>query len=166
MPRPKGSKNKKTLEREKLIAEGKIKEVPKKQKKIKKIVNNTSLDEHIKQLSTKKEKTVLPKYALKLTDWLYITCDRHCWMIKEVNNKINPTTGEKYPDKSFLYAGNLNQILHVAVNHMIRIPVGIEELSNKIDEIHSLIDSRVPADTRPKDFLEIIETSDEEEDEE
>lgn len=147
MSRPKGSKNKKTIEQEKLKA---------KAKKMKKL-NDDHNYAVIKQLATKEGTPVLPDYVLKLTDWLYITCDRYNWMICEVNDKINPNTGEKYPDRAFLFAGNLNQILHIAANYMIQIPENLQKLSKKIDKVHELIDSRVPANTSPKDFLEIRE---------
>lgn len=147
MPRPKGSRNKKTLEKETLVI----------QKKQQKRLDDDHNYEHIKQLREKEGTPVLPKYVLKLTDWLYITCDKYNWMICEVNDKINPNTGEKYPDRPFLFAGNLNQILHIATNYMIRVPVDLWKLTQKIQEIHDLIDDRVPTNTNPKDFLEIRE---------
>ena len=153
MSRPKGSKNKSTLMKE----QGTVK-TP-----VKKVIKNNTMKEHVKQLNTKRRKASIPKYVLKLTDWLYITCDRHCWMIKEVIDKINPTTGEKYPDKPILFAGDFNGILKVAVNYMIRVPVELEELSKKIDEVYSLIDSRVPANTKPKNMFEVYQTMGEEE---
>ena len=152
MSRPKGSKNKTTLMKE----QGNVK-TP-----VKKVVKNNSTKEHIKALNTKKGKTTMPKHVLKLNDWLYITCDSHCWKIVEVNNKKNPTTGEKYPDKSLLYATNLQDILKVAVSYMIRVPDEYQNIIKRINDCYDLIDARVPVNTKPKDLFEEYQCEEEE----
>ena len=143
MGRPKGSKNKpKTVVRESVI-------------KPKKIVSNSTKD-RIQEIAKKEGNPPMPNYVLKLTDYLYITCDKYCWMVKEVVDKVNPATGEKYPDKPFLYAGRLCDILRVVADYMIRIPADVEMLSKKMDEIYSLIDTRVPAKSSPRALFKEI----------
>lgn len=153
MGRPKGSKNKSTIMKEQGVV----------QSPVKKLIRNNSIKEHMKELNTKRGRPQMPKHVLKLNDWLYITCDAHCWKVVEVNNKCNPTTGEKYPDKSLLYASTLQDILKVAFNYMIRVQGDYNTILDNIDKAYKLIDSRIPEKTKPKDLFEVYQTVDDEE---
>lgn len=116
-----------------------------------------TLKEHIRSLETKVGKTKMPSNVLKLNNWLYITCDAYCWIIKEVNTQVNPKTGEKYPDKCLLYSPDLDGIIRAAVRYMSRVPSDILTLSKKLDEIYKLIDERIPENVKPNDLFEVME---------
>lgn len=115
----------------------------------------SALKEYIRSLETKVGKTTMPKNVLKLNNWLYITCDSYCWIIKEVNTQVNPKTGEKYPDKCLLYSPDLCGIIRVAVRYMSRVPGDILALSKKLEEIYKLIEARIPANVKPRDLFEV-----------
>lgn len=151
MGRPKGSKNKTTLMKE----NGNINPV-------KKVIRKNTTEDAIKAVAKKKGRPILPKHVLRLTDYLYITCDAHCWKIVAVNDKVNPATGEKYPDKPMLYASTLQDMLKVATNFMIKVPSDYQEIISNIEKVYQLIDERVPARTRPKDLFEVYQRSVEE----
>lgn len=113
-----------------------------------------TLKEHIRSLETKVGKTEMPKGVLRLNNWLYITCDRYCWIIKEVNTQINPATGKKYADKCLLYAVDLNSIIKCAVKYLSRVPGDILALDKKLNEIKDLIDKRIPGNIKPTDLFD------------
>ena len=115
---------------------------------------DTTTKDRIKKLATKKGKPVMPKHVLKLTDWLYISCDAHCWRVVEVNDKCNPTTGEKYPDKPLLYSSSLDGIIKLSCHYLAKVPADVIELGKKLDNIYKLIDSRIPKNIKPKDLFE------------
>lgn len=139
MGRPKGSKNKKTLNQS---------------------GQQSTIKEHIQHLRVKCGRPTIPKHVLRLTNWLYITCDSHCWKIVEVVDTINPKTGEKYPDKSLFYAGELHEILKIAIKYLTRVPGDVQELSDKINEIYNLIDSHIPKKINPRDLFEELNIDD------
>ena len=132
MSRPKGSKNKKTLVQ----------------------VKSSSIKQHIKQLEVKRGKPRQEiQHVLKINEWLYITCDKHTFILKEVNNEYDKD-GNKYPDKSLLYAHNLDQILMVTANYLTHVPGDFNEMKKLLVDIKNLISSRIPPDTEPKDLFE------------
>lgn len=119
----------------------------KKQQKIKvtKIIDKTKeLHEHIKSLATKVGRPKKRKNVLPLTDWLYITCDKHNWMICE-------------DGKPILYASTLDKMLIVAANHMIKVPADYTKLLKHIEGIHNLISSRIPPDVKPIDLFKELD---------
>lgn len=149
MGRPKGSKNKSTIMRENGNTT-----------KLKKVITNNSTKEEIKKLNVKRGKPKMPKHVLRLTDWLYITCDSRCWRVVKVNDKVNPNTGEKYPDKSLFYCTSLQGIIEIATRYMIRVPADIVELNEKMQEVYTLINTRIPKGIKPKDLFELEDVED------
>lgn len=96
------------------------------------------------------------KHVLFLTDNLYITCNSHCYMLCEVRDGVDKN-GKPISDSAFLYASNLQDILQIAVKHMIQVPMDVQEVSAKLDSIYELIKERVPLNTKPKDlFTDIV----------
>lgn len=138
MGRPKGSKNKKSL-----IIEDRTKITPNK----------------IKSAEKRKGRVAQPKHVLKLTEYLYITCDRYQFILKEVNTLKNKK-GEPYPDISLLYSASLEGIIKLAVRYMTRVPSDILELREKLENIYDLIDARIPVDVKPRDLFEEYERED------
>ena len=133
MGRPKGSKNKSSLTVRDLT----------------KITPNK-----IKSAEKRKDKVEQPLHVLKLTEHLYITCDKYQFILKEVN------TNKKFPDPSLLYSPYLAGILKLAAKYMSRIPADVKELGEKLDHIYGLIEARVPADIKPKDLFVEYERND------
>ena len=121
-------------------------------KKIKPKDNSTK--ERIKKLATKRGRPLMPKHVLRLSDWLYITCDTHCWKIVEI-------TGEKSPNKALLYSSSLEGILKLACHYMAKVPADVLELGKKLDDIYKLIDKRIPKGIEPEDLFEELRVSDE-----
>ena len=115
--------------------------------KIKKIIDKTKeLRECIKQADTKTVKPKKPKYVLPLTDHLYITCDKHGWIICK-------------DGKPTLYASTLDQILMAAAHYMIKIPADYDKLVRHIQDIENLISARIPANFRPKDLFKEVDSN-------
>ena len=102
------------------------------------------------------------KHVLTLTDNLYITCNSHCYMLCEVRDGVDKN-GKPISDSAFLYASNLQDILQIAVKHMIQVPMDVQEVSAKLDSIYELIKERVPLNTKPKDLFKDIVKEDTEE---
>ena len=143
MSRPKGSKNKTTL-----MKEGNNIKNPSKK------VISSSISQHVKQLEIKRGKPRQEvQHVLKINEWLYITCDKHTFILKEVNNEYDKE-GKKYPDKSLLYAPYLDQMIEVTIHYLTRIPADFGELKKRLDDIKSLISSRIPKNIKPKDLFE------------
>lgn len=141
MGRPKGSKNKSNLT---FMDYTKIK--PKK----------------IAEAEKRKGRVVQPKHVLKLSEYLYITCDRHQFILKEVNT-LKDKEGNPYPDICLMYATSLDGILKLAVKYMSRVPADILELSDKLKAIYDLIEARIPVDVKPRDLFEEYERNDNDE---
>ena len=95
------------------------------------------------------------KHVLFLTDNLYITCNSHCYMLCEVRDGVDKN-GKPISDSAFLYASNLQDILQIAVKHMIQVPMDVQGVSAKLDSIYELIKERVPLNTKPKDLFKDI----------
>ena len=131
-------------------------EVPKEPKRIKKIVEHTNTAKDIIAKSfTKRGRPKMPKHVMKINDWLYITCDRCTFKLVEVNDKVNPKTGEKYPDKPFLYAPHLDQMIEVLMHYMTRdVPRDFIEMHERLDNIKEIIMDRIPLNCKPKDLFE------------
>ena len=144
MSRPKGSKNKTTIMRER----NNIKNPSKK------VIYSSSISQHLKQLEVKRGKPRQEtSHVLKINEWLYITCDKHTFILKEVNNEYDKD-GKKYPDKCLLYASHLDAMLEVTAHYLSRVPADFGELKKKLDDIKSLISSRIPKNIKPKDLFE------------
>ena len=94
-----------------------------------------------------------PKYALKLTDDIYITHDSRSWVIVQKRYTVNKTTGEFHPDKPFLWYSTLDQALKGAVQYKIRVPNELKEIANRVEDIYKLIDKRIPKGIKPKDLF-------------
>lgn len=101
----------------------------------------------------KRGKKPMPKYALKLTDDIYITHDSRSWMIVQKNYSKKSTTGEYYPDKPFLWYETLEQALKGAVRYKIRVPNELKEIADRVEDIYKLIDARIPKGIKPKDLF-------------
>ena len=95
------------------------------------------------------------KHVLTLTDNLYISCNSHCYMLCEVRDGVDKN-GKPISDSAFLYASNLQDILQIAVKHMIQVPMDVQEVSAKLDSIYELIKERIPLNTKPKDLFKDI----------
>lgn len=107
--------------------------------------------ERIKELEAKEGTLPMPKHVLKLTDWLYIKADAHCWAVCEVTDK-------KQPDRPLLYYTTLQEALLGAVNYGIKPQIDYNKLLKKLDDIYSLISVRIPADVKPQDlFTDLVE---------
>lgn len=119
-------------------------------------------EDRLATVAKKKGRVPMPKYVLKLTDYLYITCDSRCWMIKEVVEGVDKD-GNKRPDKALCYAVTLEGILQVAAQRMVRVPGDVMKLADRMKEIYDLIDARVPVGIKPKDLFEVYQTSGDEE---
>ena len=163
MPRVRGSKNKpKAIVRSNTIkhdAQGNEKSNSKTESnfiKAKKVKPNVSKSDNIIKKALKRgrpKKRV--KHVLTLTDNLYITCNSHCYMLCEVRDGVDKN-GKPISDSAFLYASNLQDILQIAVKHMIQVPMDVQEVSAKLDSIYELIKERVPLNTKPKDLFKDI----------
>ena len=101
----------------------------------------------------KRGKKPNPKYALQLTEDIYITHDSRSWVIVQKNYSKNKTTGEYYPDKPFLWYGTLEQALKGAVQYKIRVPNELKEIADRVEDIYKLIDKRIPKGIKPKDLF-------------
>lgn len=98
-------------------------------------------------------KKPMPKYALKITDDLYISYDSRSWCIVQKNFTINKTTGEYYPDKAFLWYQTLDQAIKGLVQYKIRVPKELKEIVERVEDIYKLIDARIPKGIKPKDLF-------------
>lgn len=107
----------------------------------KKIISSTT-DEYIMGLAKnpKRRGKNNPKGSIALTPDLFIATDGLQWILREVS--------EKHPlgYKNLLYASSFQNILKVAVHRMIAIPMDVQELSRKLDDIYDLIKIRIPVD--------------------
>ena len=101
----------------------------------------------------RKGKKPMPKYALKLTDDLYITHDSRSWVIVQKNYSKNKITGEYYPDKPFLWYWTLEAALKGAVQYKLKVPNELKEIADRIEDIYKLIDARIPKGIKPKDLF-------------
>lgn len=134
-------------------------------KKAIKKIETSSIKQHVRMVEARRGKPRQDvSHVLKITDWLYITCDKHTFILKEVNNEYDKD-GNKYPDRCLLYAPYLDQILAITANYLTHIPADFYEMKNKLDEIKSLISSRIPADIQPKDLFEDCKRSEGEDEE-
>ena len=150
MGRRPGSRNKTTLAKEKAV----LLNSSSKKLRVKQIVDMTQIKaDHLKTLNTKKGRPIMPKHILKITDWLYITCDSRQWILKEVNDKINPKTNEKYPDIGLFYTNDLAYMIKLLAGYSIKVPKDIVDLNAHIQSIYDLIDKRIPKNIRPKDLF-------------
>lgn len=106
------------------------------------VVNKTK--ELKEQIVTAKGKYKAKQYILPLTEQLYITQDKHCWIIC-----LN--------DKPILFGATLQDILKTAVDYNITIGKDYKTLAAKINNIYSLIESRIPTNFKPNDlFKEMV----------
>ena len=94
-----------------------------------------------------------PKYALKITEDIYITHDSRSWVIVQKNYTKNKTTGEYYPDKPFLWYWTLEGAIKGAVQYKLKVPNELKEISERIEDIYKLIDKRIPKGIQPKDLF-------------
>lgn len=90
----------------------------------------------------------VPKHVLWLTNNIYITTDRTCYHVCVVNDKA----GKK--DIHTVYATNLQDALKLAIKYGIKIPMDVQELSDKLDHLYEVIMDRIPLGVRPKDLFE------------
>ena len=136
--------------------------LPKEPKRIKKVVQHKDKAKEIIDKSfTKAGKPKMPKHVMKVNDWIYITCDAHCFKIMEVNDKVNKD-GDKLPDKPLLYAPHLDQIIEVLAHHMTReVPMDLIELHEQLDHIREIIMDRIPPNIKPKDLFADVSDADE-----
>lgn len=141
MGRPKGSKNKSNLT---FVDYTKI--TPKK----------------IAEAEKRKGKAVQPKHVLKLSEHLYITCDKYQFILKEVNT-LTDKKGNKLKDTNLLYSPYLDGIIKLSAKYMSRVPADILELEKKLENIYDLIEARIPVDIKPRDLFEEYERNDENE---
>lgn len=88
------------------------------------------------------------KHVLWLTNNIYITTDRACYHVCVVNDKA----GKK--DIHTVYATNLQDALKLAIKYGIKIPMDVQELSDKLDHLYEVIMDRIPLGVRPKDLFE------------
>lgn len=128
--------------------------LPKQPKRIKKVVQHKDKAKEIIDKSfTKAGKPKMPKHVMKVNDWIYITCDAHCFKIMEVNDKVNKD-GDKLPDKPLLYAPHLDQIIEVLMHHMTRdVSRDLIEMHEQLDHIREIIMDRIPPNIKPKDLF-------------
>ena len=94
-----------------------------------------------------------PKYALRLTEDIYITHDSRSWVVVKKNFTVNKTTGEYYPDKPFLWYSTLEQAIKGAVQYKLKVPDELKEISERIEDIYKLIDKRIPKGIKPRDLF-------------
>lgn len=108
----------------------------------KKKVVESNTDSHIKDLAKnpKRKGKNNPKGSIALTPDLFIATDGLQWILREVNE--NSPGGYK----NLLFASSFQNILKVAVHRMIAIPMDVQELSKKLDDIYDLIKIRIPVD--------------------
>lgn len=138
MGRPKGSKNKNSL-----IIEDRTKITP----------------ARIEKAEKRKGKAIQPKHVIKLTEHLYITCDKYQFILKEVNT-LKDKKGNKLPDVNLLYSPYLDGIIKLSAKYMSRVPMDVLELKEKLENIYGLIDARIPVDVNPKDLFEELNVKD------
>ena len=53
-----------------------------------------------------------------------------------------------------VYATNLQDALKLAIKYGIKIPMDVQELSDKLDHLYEVIMDRIPLGVRPKDLFE------------
>jgi len=80
------------------------------------------------------------KFKLTINNNMYISCDKRNWILydKEV---------------PFLFAPTRDDLLHALVNYKIRYPADFNNLLERIETIHKLIDTRIPKGLKPKDLF-------------
>lgn len=107
----------------------------------KKVVSSTT-DDYIKELAKnpKRKGKNNPKGSIALTPDLFIATDGLQWILREVNEK------QPLGYKNLLYASSFQNILKVAVHRMIAVPMEVQELSKKLDDIYEIIKVRIPVD--------------------
>lgn len=93
----------------------------------------------------------VPKHVLWLTKTVYITTDKTCYHVCVVNEKADKK------DIHTVYATNLQDALKLAVKYGIKVPMDVQELSDKLDSIYELIVERIPLGVRPKDLFKDYE---------
>ena len=97
------------------------------------------------------EKAPVRKNVLKITPWLYIVPDPHCWVVKEIKKD-----GRDVP---ILYFSSLAEAIKGCMRRTIKVPMEIEHLNNHIEKLYSLIDARIPPDIHPRDLFILEEES-------
>ena len=116
----------------------------------------------IAEAEKRKGKAVQPKHVLKLTEHLYITCDKCQFILKEVNT-LTDKKGNPLPDTNLLYSPYLDGIIKLSAKYMSRVPADVLELKKKLENIYDLIEVRIPVDIKPKDLFEEYERNDNDE---
>lgn len=113
----------------------------KKKIKVKKVVTSPTED-HIRDLAKnpRRKNNIVYKGAIQLTPDLFIATDGMQWILREVYEKS--ATGYN----NLLYSGSLKGILKMAVDHMVAVPMEVQELAKKLGDIYELIKLRVPND--------------------
>lgn len=95
----------------------------------------------------------LPDNVLPIQKPFYITCNQHCFMLKEAKNLIDKN-GNKIPDPTLYYAGDLCGIIRVAFKHEISVPMDIQALGEKLQEIYDRLDEKFPKEITAKEVVE------------
>lgn len=133
-------------------------------KKIKEIRNLSKAKDIIEESKMKKagKRKPLPRYALEITDELYIMPDARCWKVLQKNHTINKQTGKPNPDKPFLYYGELHDAIKGLAKYHITIPDEVKTIQHKIDEMCKMIDKRVPKGVKPYDLFKELPKGDDE----
>ena len=85
--------------------------------------------------------------VFKINKHIYITCDKRNWMLFE-------------NDIPILFAPNLDEIIHIMVNHKIRTTEEINNIAEAINNIHKLVDMRITKGIKPKNLFELGELND------
>lgn len=118
----------------------------------KKVISSTT-DDYIKELAKnpKRKGKNNPKGSIALTPDLFIATDGLQWILREVNEK------QPLGYKNLLYASSFQNILKVATHRMIAIPMDVQELSKKLDDIYNLIKLRIPNDFNAYEHFKVDE---------
>lgn len=132
----------------KMASMPKLKEI-KDERKAQKIIQESNR----LSMGIKRGKKPSPKYALQITDDIYITHDSRSWVVVKKNYTKNNTTGEYYPDKPFLWYWTLEAALKGVVQYKLKVPDELKDIPSRIEDIYKLIDKRIPPNIRPEDLF-------------
>ena len=147
MGRPKGSKNPLT----KMVENGNI------DHPAKRVKNTGSSKDRVASILAKdppKRHFKLPEHILPLEYPFFIKSYAYGWVLCEAQKPIN---GECKWD-NLCYTSGLQSMLKLVVKYGIRVPMDVQELSNNIDHIYSMIEARID-DVKPKDLFKEYNTT-------
>ena len=126
---------------------------------VKAIKKHTGSKERVKAIlkeeraspSKRKHKVSVKCLPLEYPLFVYVYGNGAGFALAEIKGKDNYSP--------LCYSSTFRGILEIATNYMIKIPLEVKELSEKLDHIYNMLEARV-ADKKPKDIFKEYEKID------